>query len=229
MPAERSATSPTQAPTARREGERREGEARQEGEAPAEPLKLEEPFEWEKAEGLGLEQRVIAIDLTELRNGNARYNVVVRDRDVINVPIDTGLFYIMGEVNRPGVFAFGGREITVKQALAICGGFSAMAWPQRCELVRREPGTDKQFTRSVNLDAIFAGLDEDFYLRDDDILNVGSHLVAPFLFVIRNSFRFTYGFGFVYDRNFADKDSYGSRINPEIVEQQRRSQRGLPF
>jgi hypothetical protein len=53
--------------------------------------------------------------------------------------------------------------------------------------------------------------------------------VAPFLFVIRNSFRFTYGFGFVYDRNFADKDSYSSKINPEVLEQQRRAQRGLPF
>jgi len=194
-----------------------------------ERVKLEEPFEWEKVEGVGLEQRVIAIDLTELRNGNPRYNVVIRDRDVINVPIDTGLFYIMGEVNRPGVFGFGGRDITVKQAMAICGGFAALAWPQRCELIRREPGTDKQFTRMVNLDGIFAGLEEDFYLRDDDILNVGSHLVAPFLFVIRNSFRFTYGFGFVYDRNFADKDSYGSRLNPEIVKQQQRAQRGLPF
>jgi polysaccharide export outer membrane protein len=218
LPAERATTRPAEAPTARREGE-----------APAEPLNLEEPFEWEKAEGLGLEQRVINIDLTALRDGNPRYNVVVRDRDVINVPIDTGLFYIMGEVNRPGVFAFGGRQITVKQALAICGGFAAMAWPQRCELIRREPGTDKQFTRSVNLDAIFAGLDEDFYLRDDDILNVGSHIVAPFLFVIRNSFRFTYGFGFVYDRNFADKDSYNAKANPEIIEQARRAQRGLPF
>jgi polysaccharide export outer membrane protein len=197
--------------------------------AAAEAPKLEEPFEWEKPEGAGYEQRVIAIDMTELRNGNPRYNVIVRDRDVINVPSDTGVFYIMGEVNRPGVFAFGGRDITVKQAMAVCGGFSAMAWPQRCELIRREPGTEKQLTRIVNLDAIFAGLEEDFFLRDDDILNVGSHTLAPFLFVIRNSFRFTYGFGFVYDRNFADKDAYGARINPEIVEQQRRAQRGLPF
>jgi len=104
-----------------------------------------------------------------------------------------------------------------------------MAWPQRCELIRREPGTDKQVIRTVNLDAIFAGLEDDFFLRDEDVLNVGTHIVAPFLFVIRNSFRFTYGFGFVYDRNFADKDAYSNRINPEIVEQQRRASRGLSF
>ena len=189
----------------------------------------EKPFDWDEVEETGFEQRVIGIDLTELRAGNARYNIVIRDRDVINVPSDTGVFYMMGEINRPGVYAFGGRDITVKQALAICGGFTQLAWPQRCDLIRREPGTDKQVTRTVNLDAIFAGLEDDFYLRDEDILNVGTHFVAPFLFVIRNSFRFTYGFGFVYDRNFADQDAYGSRANPENVKAARRAARGLPY
>lgn len=198
---------------------------------PAELLEedLTEPFDWEDVADYEYEQRIIAVNLRELKNGNPRYNLVVRDRDVINVPIDTGVFYMMGEVNRPGVYAFGGREITIKQAIATVGGFSVLAWPQRCELIRREPGTDKQLTMMVNLDAIFAGLEDDFYLRDEDIVNVGTHIVAPFLFVIRNSFRFTYGFGFVWDRNFADKYAYGARINPETLEQQRRQSRGLPF
>jgi protein involved in polysaccharide export with SLBB domain len=198
---------------------------------PAAPPKenYEKPFDWNEVAEVPLEQRVILIDLTELRAGNPRYNIVVRDRDVIHVPIDTGVFYLMGEIIRPGVYAFGGREITIKQALAISGGFTPLAWPQRCDLIRREPGTDKQFTRTVDLDAIFAGLDDDFYLRDDDVVNVGTHFVAPFLYVIRNSFRFTYGFGFVYDRNFADKDAYGGRTNPEVLREARRQSRGLPF
>jgi protein involved in polysaccharide export with SLBB domain len=193
------------------------------------PEDVEAPFDWDDVPELGLEQRVIAIDLTALKAGDPRYNIVMRERDVVNVPVDIGVFYLMGEVNRPGVYAFGGREISVKQAMAIAGGFSALAWPQRAELIRREPGTDKQITRPINLDAIFAGLEDDFYLRDDDVLNVGTHLVAPFLYVIRNSFRFTYGFGFVYDRNFADQDAYNARANPETVDQLRRQQRGLPF
>ena len=81
----------------------------------------------------------------------------------------------------------------------------------------------------MNLDAIFAGLEDDFFLRDDDILNIGTHIVAPFLYVIRNSFRFTYGFGFVYDRNFADVDAYSTKINPQQLALQRKAQRGLPF
>lgn len=197
--------------------------------APPQKESFEKPFDWNEVEEIGLEQRVIGIDLNELKAGNARYNIVIRDRDVINVPTDTGVFYAMGEINRPGVYGFGGRDITIKQALAICGGFTQMAWPQRCDLIRREPGTDKQVTRTVNLDAIFAGLEDDFYLRDDDILNVGTHFVAPFLFVIRNSFRFTYGFGFVYDRNFADQDAINAKANPETVRQAKRATRGLPY
>lgn len=193
----------------------------------AEPF--EEPFDWEDVEEYALEQRVIAIDVNELKAGNERYNIVVRNRDVVNVPVDTGVFYMMGEVYRPGVYAFGGRDITVKQALAIAGGFTPMAWPQRCEVIRREPGTDKQLTISVNLDAMFYGLEDDFYLRDDDIVNVGTHIVAPFLFVVRNSFRMAYGFGFVYDRNFADRDAISAKANPEDVRRYERQQRGLPF
>lgn len=193
------------------------------------PDEAREPFDWEDVPEVELEQRVIEINAQALLAGDPRYNIVVRPKDVINVPIDTGLFYVWGEVSRPGVYAFNGRDITIKQAIAMTGGFSALAWPQRCEIVRHERGTDKQVTIPVNLDAVFAGLDDDVYLRDDDIVHVGTHFVAPFLFVIRNSFRFTYGFGFVYDRNFADKDAYGSKVNPQTLEIQRRQQSGLPF
>lgn len=190
---------------------------------------IQEPFDWEQVPEFELTQRVIEIDVQALKRGDPRYNVVIRDRDVIHVPQDTGVFYVMGQVNRPGVFAFGGREITVKQALATVGGFSALAWPARCEIIRREPGTDREIVIPVNLDMVFAGRQDDILLRDGDILNVGSDFLAPFLFVIRNSFRFTYGFGFVYDRNFADIDSFGGKINPDTVRRQRRAQLGLPF
>ncbi len=186
-------------------------------------------FSWESVPDEGLSQRIIAIDHAALRNGDPRYNIVVRNRDVIHIPVDVGVFYMMGEINRPGVYALGGRDITIKQAIALAGGFSALAWPERCEIIRRESGTDKELTISVNLDAIFGGLQDDVLLRDEDIVNVGSHIVAPFLFVVRNSFRFTYGFGFVYDRNFADKDAYGAQSNPVDVRRFERQNRGLPF
>jgi polysaccharide export outer membrane protein len=194
-------------------------------EAPAERPE----FDWEEVPEYELSQRVIEIDVPALKAGDPRYNIVIRPRDLINIPVDTGVFYMMGEVMRPGVFAFGGREITIKQAIATVGGFGRLAWPSRCEIIRREQGTDKQITIPVNLDHVFAGLEDDLLLRDNDIVNVGTDFIAPFLFVIRNSFRFTYGFGFVYDRNFADKDAYYGRTNPETLEIQRKAQQGLPF
>lgn len=198
-------------------------------EAPPAPAETA-PFEWEGVPEYELSQRLIRIDVDALRRGDPQQNIVIRNRDVIWSPVDVGVFYLMGEVNRPGVYAIGNREVTIKQAVgAIGGGFSPFAWPQRCEIIRKERGTDKQFTIPVNLDAVFAGLEKDIVLRDDDVVNVGTHTLAPFLFVIRNSFRFTYGFGFVYDRNFADKDSYVARANPEMREEARRQQRGLPF
>ncbi len=205
----------------------------EETDAPAERTSEPPPeqpgYKWDDVPEAEAAQRVIEVDVQALRNGDPRQNIVIRNRDVINVPTDVGVFYMMGEINRPGVYGLGGRDITIKQAVAIGGGLTPLAWPQRCEIIRREPGTDKQITIPVNMDAIFAGLEDDLLLKDDDIVNVGTHFVAPFLFVIRNSFRFTYGFGFVYDRNFADKDAYGSRPNPQITEQQRAQSRGLPF
>jgi len=203
-------------------------------ERPAPPEAVKPPgeaqdFDWEDVPDYELAQRVIEIDVDALRAGDPRQNIVIRDRDVIQVPVDTGVFYLLGEVNRPGVYAFAGREVTLKRALALAGGFGALAWPSRCEIIRREPGTDTEVTVSVNLDAIFGGREPDVELRSNDIVNVGTHVAAPFLFVIRNSFRFTYGFGFVYDRNFADQDAIAGRQNPETLARQRRQSRGLPF
>ncbi len=196
---------------------------------PAAPPQPQPGFDWDDVPEFELQQRVIEIDVAALKAGDPRYNIVIRGEDVVNVPIDTGVFYMMGEIARPGVYAFGGREITLKQAIALVGGFTPLAWPQRCEIIRREPGTDTQITIPVDVDAVFAGLDDDVLLRAEDIVNVGTHFVSPFLFVIRNSFRFTYGFGFVYDRNFADVDSYGGKTNPAEIERQRKQQRGLLF
>ena len=58
----------------------------------------------------------------------------------------------------------------------------------------------------INLEMIMQGTAPDMFLKPGDIINVGSHPTAQWIAVIRSSFRTTYGFGFVYDRNFADVD-----------------------
>ena len=68
----------------------------------------------------------------------------------------------------------------------------------------------------VDLDRIFAGKDPDFYIRRGDVVNVGTHPLAPFLQRIRAytlpSPANTAGYSFTYSRNFADIDSYGAKI-----------------
>ncbi len=185
----------------------------QEAAAPAgEPT--EDELDWEALAEPADETRVIAIPVAALLEGQARYNVVIHGGDVIRVPFVTiGEFYMMGHVLRPGVYSLTGREITLKQAIAAAGGLSPFAWPSRCELIRRI-GRDREEVVQINLDRVFAGKDPDVFLRPNDVINVGTHALAPFLVVIRNSFRMSYGFGFVYDRNFADIDSFGSQANP---------------
>ncbi len=176
------------------------------------------------------ERRIIAVPAGPLRNGEAGYDVVIRPGDIIRVSAGpVGEFYMMGNVARPGAYQLTGRQVSLKQAVAAAGGLGPLAWPSRCEIVRRI-GQDREQIIQVDLDRVFAGKDEDFFLKPDDIVNVGTHPITPFLASIRTAFRVSYGFGFVYDRNFADIDSFAVRANPENVrriEEQTRLQ-GFP-
>jgi hypothetical protein len=147
--------------------------------------------------------RIIRIPIGPLRSGDPRYNIVIRPGDIINVPtIETGEFYIMGHVGRPGVYQLSGRKITLKMAVAASGNLDSLAIPRRCDLIRRI-GNNQEAIVQVNLQAIFDGHQPDIFLKPNDVVNIGTDIVAPFLAVMRNAYRFSYGYGFVYDRNFA--------------------------
>ncbi len=160
------------------------------------------------------QQRVIRIPAEKLLKGDPNYNIVIKHDDWVRLDSGyVGVFYVMGHVLRPGVYSLTGQEITLRQAIAAAGGLDALAWPSRCEVVRRIDG-DREETTQWDLERIMNGNDPDLYLKPEDLINVGTHAVAPLLATIRNSFRLTYGFGFVYDRNFADIDAYNQQINP---------------
>lgn len=174
------------------------------------------PVTWESVASED-RQRVIQIPVDALRRGEARYNVVIRHRDLVRVdPGPQGEFFLFGNIARPGAYSMTGRDITLKQAVASAGGLDLLAWPSRCEVVRRLD-QDREQIIPVNLEQIFMGNQDDVYLRPGDIVNVGSNIIAPFLATIRSSFRMSYGFGFVYDRNYGDIDSFSQKANPENV------------
>ena len=165
------------------------------------PAAAASPGTFAEAEALN-GQRVIRIPIGPLRAGDPRYNIVINPGDKINVPpVEQGEFYMMGHVSRPGVFSLTGRRITLKMAVAAAGSLDPLAIPRRCELTRRI-GTNQEAIVQVDLQAIFDGEQPDIFLKPNDVVNVGTDMLAPILAVTRNAYRLSYGFGFVYDRNF---------------------------
>jgi len=171
---------------------------------------------WSKIAG-ETSYRVLVIPAENLRSGDPQVNIFIRAGDVIRIAAgEVGVYYVMGQVNRVGTFRFEAEQITLKAAIAAAGGLSALAWPDRCTVYRRM-GQREQMIQ-VDLDRIFAGLDQDFTIRRGDIINVGTHPFAPFLERIRaltlpNPVS-NVGYSFTYARNFADVDSYEAKRNP---------------
>ena len=119
----------------------------------------------------------------------------------------------MGHVNRPGYFNMTGRPMTLKMAIAAAGGLGPLAWPKRVEVVRRISG-DREVIAMLDLDKIASGDLPDVFIKPNDLINVGTHPTSRWRAILRNAFRATYGFGFVYDRNFSDRDFGTSRPFP---------------
>ncbi len=158
----------------------------------------------------GSKTRLLKIPADKLMAGDQRYNIVVKPGDSIYVPVDViGEFCVMGNVNRQGYIPITGRPMNLKMAIAAAGGLGPLAMPKRCEVVRRI-GRKKEETVMVDLDKVYSGEQPDFFIKPNDLINVGTDATARWRAVLRNSFRATYGFGFLYDRNFADRDFYNS-------------------
>jgi polysaccharide biosynthesis/export protein len=178
-------------------------EAAEEGEMAGGDYNSEDPWGWQESNKSEL-ARVIAINLRELLNGDPRMNVIIHDNDIVRVPtVEAGEFYIMGEVTRPGVYSLTGRRLTVKMAMAAAGNLGPLAWPENSILIRRI-GENQEQIIPIDIEKIFTGEESDLFLKGNDVIAVGTNAAASFMAVVRNAFRMTYGFGFIYDRNFAD-------------------------
>jgi polysaccharide export outer membrane protein len=157
-------------------------------------------------------QRVIEIDAEGLARGEAKYNIVIRPDDIIRLaPADVGNVFITGPgVNGGGTYGLQPGGMTLKQLMAASGGFSQIARPERMDITRRI-GKNQEATVRVNYRLIAEGVAPDFFLKPDDIISVGTDMLSSHLAVIRNSFRFSYGMGFLMDRNFG-ADVFGNEL-----------------
>ncbi len=150
-------------------------------------------------------ERIIAIDYKRLSKGDSSENIVVRpdDRIYVDGP-EQGLVYLDGEVTRVGVYNMPNTGVlTLSRAITAAGGLGPIAVPERVDLTRRV-GPSREATIRLNLSAIRARTEPDVVLRPDDHIIIGTTFWATPLAVVRNGFRVTYGFGFLFDRNFAE-------------------------
>jgi polysaccharide export outer membrane protein len=151
-------------------------------------------------------ERIIEIDYKKLARGDSSQNIVIRpdDRIYIDGP-EQGLVYIDGEVNRIGVYQMPTSGIlTLSRAITAAGGLGPVAIPEKVDLTRRV-GPNREATLRVNLAAIRQRTEPDIVMRPDDHIIIGTTFWATPLAVVRNGFRMTYGFGFLFDKNFAEE------------------------
>lgn len=156
--------------------------------------------------------RRIKIDYDQLAAGDPTLNIIIRPGDYIFIETpQVGNVYIEGEVARPGVYQIPvtkGSKLTLSRLISAAGGFTAIAIPERVDLVRMV-GEDREATIMVDLGAIRHRTEPDVYIKPNDHVIVGTNFWAYPLAVIRNGFRATYGFGFLLDRNFGN-DVFGA-------------------
>jgi len=149
------------------------------------------------------DQRIIRVSLAGLKNGDLRQNIVIRPGDLIYVQVPlTGVYYMGGHVAAPGAYNLAGQKITLTAAIYAARGLDPMAVPSRTDVIRRVAG-DKEVIVRVDLMRISEGREPNIYLKPNDMVVVGTDFYPPFLAAVRGAFRITYGFGFLYDRNYA--------------------------
>ena len=183
---------------------------RKNGFAAKEVLDTEE-YGWDQIGTAGKQIRVIKIPVDKLLGGDPKYNIVVRPGDSITIPMDSiGYFWVSGNVNRGGAINLTGLPITLKMAIASAGGLNALAWPKKVEIIRRI-GRNKEEIVMVDLDKIAKGLQPDFFIKPNDQINVGTHIISRYLMVLRSGFRATYSFS--YSKHFGGEDFNDSIIN----------------
>ncbi len=110
------------------------------------------------ADGKAVTKR-LAINVDRLLNGaDLSQDIELQNADVIYVP--KAVFYIYGEVNRPGAYRLE-KGITVKRAIALASGLTPKGSQSRIEITRRDGDREN---------AAGAGIDD--LVRLDDVIRI---------------------------------------------------------
>jgi polysaccharide export outer membrane protein len=128
---------------------------------------------------------VIEIDLYELlRKGDRTLNIPLLPEDTVYVKADDEhTFYVLGEVNHPGVFPRG-QEVDVIRAIALAGGETHDAQLSVVRVVRREKSGPPQIFE-VNVAGMLKGEAEYIpSIESGDVVYVPRKGIATFNYFI---------------------------------------------
>jgi polysaccharide biosynthesis/export protein len=103
---------------------------------------------------------------------NPQDNVLVEANDVISIP-KAQLFYVVGEVQRPGGYALNEKDsISLLQAVALAGGLTGKASAKKAKILHQNHDQANRTELATNVKKILEGRAPDIQLRADDILFV---------------------------------------------------------
>src|ERR1700690_2133291 len=121
------------------------------------------------------EAAVIRVEVKRLKDTSdslSRFEVWPGDRVSVE---HAGMFYVLGEVGRPGGYNLktAQEQVTVLEALAIAGDFTSVAKKDKARIIRKDPkAPDGLREVALNVKAIIAGHSPDPVLQTNDILYV---------------------------------------------------------
>jgi polysaccharide export outer membrane protein len=117
------------------------------------------------------EAKSITIDLDRLlKEGDASLNINVEPNDTVYVS-KAETIVVYGEVQKPGTYVLGGKEITVLELLSKAGGLTKFAAPNRTRLIRVVDGKEKSIQVRVG-DIIKGEKTRDVMLQPGDMIVV---------------------------------------------------------
>jgi len=103
-------------------------------------------------ETVGEQKIVIQVDLSGLlKGGDQLSNLPLADGDLLYIPQPDN-YYIIGQVNSPGSYAYLKNDITVVEAISKAGGFTQIAARNHTRIIRMENGEEKII--EIRVDAI---------------------------------------------------------------------------
>jgi polysaccharide export outer membrane protein len=107
---------------------------------------------------------------------NPQDNVIVEANDVITIP-KAQLFYVVGEVQRPGGYTLNEKDsISLLQAVALAGGLTGKASAKKAKVLHQTHDQANRTELATNVKKILDGTAPDVQLHADDILFVPNSL-----------------------------------------------------